>query len=83
MVMLPLTLEEGLQMTTPLHIPAPEHKVFFQTPSCDDAGHFRKGLCLFCGDRFNLKPDYHETSACPECYEIFEDGPEYRLREAV
>jgi hypothetical protein len=31
-----------------------------------------KGLCLWCGELFNLK-DYHRNPRiCPECAEVFE-----------
>jgi hypothetical protein len=39
----------------------------------------KKGLCLYCGEIFNLKDYHRDALVCPECAELF-DLPTPRLR---
>lgn len=40
----------------------------------EDCGH--KGLCLYCGEIFNLRECYRKTDVCPECADLFDESAE-------
>jgi len=78
-------------MTIINHFPAPDQKVLPER-NVISVGYGNKGLCLRCGELFNLCDDHLHSDICPECLEIFGDGysfpplpgeGNYRLKEAL
>ncbi len=51
---------------------APVNKVSSQG-SLATQGYGNKGLCLFCGEIFNLKDWWQDPDFCPDCAEVFEE----------
>jgi 5-methylcytosine-specific restriction endonuclease McrA len=69
-----------MKTLTHSHSPAPGYKV---SPQGQQATHspIKKGLCLYCGEVFNLKEYHPYDSICPDCLDIFGDEPEIGQQE--
>jgi len=53
------------------------------SPQGQPATHspIKKGLCLYCGEVFNLKKDHLDDLICPDCLDIFGDEPKFENQE--
>lgn len=39
-------------------------------------GYGNKGLCLYCGEIFNMDENHPDGTVCPDCLEVFDGDPE-------